>query len=565
MIIKNSFSILLLSMALLLNVTSCVSDIKNELSSDTVDYTNLDLPDRPNIVWIVAEDLSAYIPSYGDSTVQTPNIDRLVREGVRYTHMYSPSGVCAPSRAAIATGMYPTRTGAMHMRTGPWYSSNNVERALKNYPRNAYEAIPPEGTHMLSTYLRQAGYYCSNNAKEDYQFLKELTAWDDSSNQAHYKNRKPGQPFYSIFNIGVTHESQIWRKADDTLLVDENLEVPVEPYLPDTEIAKRDIRRMYSNIVAMDHRVGEILKELEEANLMDSTIIFWYTDHGGPLPRQKRTVYHSGLHVPLVVRFPHQQLAGSTDDQLLSFIDFKPTMLSLAGIQPPDYVDGKAWLGDFMEDDEREYLFAAADRFDNETDKIRAAFDDRYKLIRYYHQDQPYYLPVKYRETMPIMKELLRLRDEGNLTPKQALWFRPTKDSIEFFDTWNDPDELNNLANEESMQEEIEVLRQQMDAWIARTNDLGIMPEEKFLSQLWPDGRQPVTADPEISLDGSKISITSETPSASIGYQWVENEEELSDAWRIYQAEISPQEGKMLFVRAHRIGYRPSQLVSMDF
>ncbi|MEL6651971.1 MAG: sulfatase-like hydrolase/transferase, partial [Bacteroidota bacterium] len=289
-------------------------------------------PEKPNILWIVAEDLSPVLPDFGDPTIETPNVSRLVAEGVRYTNVYSPSGVCAPSRAALSTGMYPSSIGANHMRTGPWYADlppgifeEHVARQAKNMPEGVapYEAVPPAEVMMHGEAMRRLGYYCTNNAKEDYQFRKTLTAWDECSNQAHWRNRPEGKPFFSIFNIGVTHESRIWAKAEDSLWVDENLNVPVPPYLPDNAIGQRDVRRMYSNIKEMDNRVGVILAELEEDGLLENTIVFWYTDHGGPLPRQKRLLYDSGMRVPMAIRFPNQAYAGTTDDRLISFIDFR--------------------------------------------------------------------------------------------------------------------------------------------------------------------------------------------------------------------------------------------------
>lgn len=548
----------LLCICLFALLISCVPDRPAQVTGP--DYSTLVLPDTPNIVWIVAEDLSGFIPSFGDSTVETPNISRLVEEGVKYTRFFSPSGVCAPSRAAIATGMYPTRIGAHHMRTGPWFRFTTTERAIENYPRDAYEAMPPEGVHMLSTYLREAGYYCSNNPKEDYQFRSEMVAWDESSFQAHWKKRAPGQPFYAIFNLDNTHESMIWRKAKDSLLVSPTLEVPVLPYLPDTEVAKNDLRRLYSNIVEMDRRVGDIMSELDSAGLLENTIVFWYTDHGGPLPRMKRTVYDAGIHSPLIVRFPKRQLAGKVDTQLLSFIDLKPTTLSLAGIKPPDYVDGKAWLGEFTDPTPRKYVFSAADRFDNWTDKIRAVRDHRYKLIRYYNLDQPYYLPVRYRETMPIMQELLRLRDAGELTPEQALWFRRTKDSIEFFDTWNDPHELNNIADDPTYADKIDEMRAELDVWIRNTQDKGMMTEEQYVESIWPNGEQPKTADPIAVLTDSMIFLSSSTPMTHIGYQWARTRDSLSRRWTIYKEPIGLT-ADSLFYRAHRIGYKPSNLM----
>jgi len=523
-----------------------------------INYDNLQLPERPNILWLVAEDLSAFIPPFGDSTVATPNLSRLAREGVRYTHFFSPSPVCAPARSAIATGMYPTRIGAMHMRTGPWFTFGIRDEIVNSQPRPSYEALPPPEVQMHSTYLRKNGYYCSNNWKEDYQFRVEMTAWDESSRQAHWRNREPGQPFFSIFNFMVTHESRLWIKEKDSLWVDEDLEVPVPPYFPDTEVTRANLRRMYSNIKEMDFQVGEILDQLEEDGLLDNTIIFWYTDHGGPVPRHKRTIYDTGLHAPLIIRFPDQQLAGQVDSQLLSFIDLKPTLLSLAGIAPPDYVDGQAWLGEYAGESPRQYIHAAADRFDNQHDRIRAVRDRRFKYIRNYIPEQSYYLPVKYREEIPIMKELLRLREAGQLNEIQSLWFREPKDPEELFDTYADPFELNNLAGDPQYADKLKELGQEMDRWIAQTNDLGMMPEEEYIEQIWPGGRQAVTAAPQIEKQGDQWIISCETEGAAIGYQWLEEGEEPGPSWEIYQGPINDVPGKRLVARAHRIGYRPS-------
>ena len=393
-------------------------------SGQVEDATDTNLDFRPNIVWIVAEDLSPIIPPFGDSTITTPTLSRLAAEGVRYSHLFSPSGVCAPSRAAIATGMYQNHIGAHHMRTGgnPRFLPEGVI---------PYEAMPPAGVKMHSEYLREAGYYVTNNAKEDYQFKKPVTAWNESSRQAHWKNRKPGQPFFAIFNLRITHESQVWARAKDSLWVPEDLDVPVPPYLPDNEIGQRDVRQVYSNIKQMDKQAGDILAELESEGLLDSTIVFWYSDHGGPLPRQKRLLYDSGMHVPMIIRFPGMERAGEIDDELISFIDLKPTILSLAGVEPPAYVDGRAFLGEHASPEERTYVHGAADRFDEEYDMIRAVRDHRFKYMRNFQTEKPYYLPVAYREQMPIMQELLRMRDAGELNEYQAQWFRQTKEEEE--------------------------------------------------------------------------------------------------------------------------------------
>ena len=517
------------------------------------------LPITPNILWLVAEDLSPIIPPFGDNTVATPNLTRLANEGIRYTQVFSSSGVCAPSRAAIATGMYQNRIGAQHMRTTN-IADFGVEGVIP------YEAVPPPYVKMHSQYFREAGYYTSNNAKEDYQFRKSVTAWDESSNTAHWRNRAEGQAFFSIFNFGITHESQIWRQAENPLLVDENLTVPVPPYLADTKIGRQDIRRVYSNIVAMDRQVGEILDQLEEDGLLNSTIIFWYTDHGGPLPRQKRLLYDSGMHLPLIIRFPDQYRAGEIDEQLISFVDFKSTILSLAGIEPPDYVDGRAFVGEYATTAARHYVHGAADRFDSKYDMIRAVRDDRFKYLRNFNPEKPYYLPLPYREQMPAMQELLRMRDAGELDPVQAQWFRTSKAPEELFDTLNDPYELNNIAADPAYTDKLAELSKEMDSWMRFIDDKGLMPEENLIQSMWPNGIQPATLAPiarKSSNDGL-ITLHSKTEGASIGYQLLSGIEELGPTWQIYQSPLAVRENQRLLVIAHRIGFAPSPTITVE-
>ena len=538
-------SLLLLLLGIL---WSCSTEPKEEEITPTF---------KPNILWLVAEDLSPVIPSFGDSTITTPTLSRLAAEGIRYTRVFSPSGVCAPSRAAISTGMYQNHIGAHHMRTrgNPKFFPPGLQ---------PYEAMPPARVKMHSEYLRRIGYYCTNNAKEDYQFNKPVTAWDESSRQAHWRNRKPGQPFFAIFNFEVTHESRIWRKAEDSLWVDPQLKIPVPPYLPDNEVGQRDVRRMYSNIREMDHQIGQVIKQLEEDGLLDSTIIVWYTDHGGPLPRQKRLLYDSGTRVPMIIRFPDKRQAGEIDDQLISFIDFKPTLLSLVGIVPPDYLDGRAFLGEHVTKPKRKYVHGAADRFDEQYDLIRSVRDERYKYMRNFRPEQGYYLPVAYREQMPVMQELLRMRDAGELNEYQAQWFRPKKPKEELFDTENDPHELNNLADDPQYAEKLAELRAECDRWREEINDPGEMPEKEFVESIWPGGKQPLTAPPVAEKQGDEIALRSETEGASIGFQVVAKGADLGKTWQVYTEPISLNEGQKLVAVAHRIGYVPSEQVVVE-
>src|SRR5690606_14719744 len=284
--------------------------------------------EKPNVLWITVEDMSPHLPSFGDSTVATPHIDRLAKEGIRYSNFFSVSGVCAPSRAAIATGMYPTTIGAMHMRTMRRTSSLDMISDPELLAIPTYEAVPPAEVKVFTEFLRKEGYYCTNNSKTDYQFAVPITAWDENSNKGHWRNRPSDAPFFAVFNITTTHESQVWERKDQPIQVDP-ASVPLPPYYPDSPIIRKDIARNYDNIRVMDEQVGAIMQELEEDGLLENTIVFFYSDHGSGLPRSKRWVYDSGIKAPLIIRFPDKQKQGTVDEQLISFIDLAPTMLSL--------------------------------------------------------------------------------------------------------------------------------------------------------------------------------------------------------------------------------------------
>lgn len=527
---------------------------------------SLALPFRPNILWLVAEDLSPVIPPFGDSSCTTPALSRLAKEGIRYPNTFSCAGVCAPSRASLAMGMYQTRIGAQDMRTGPWMvgtpSKQMIDGQRSAFPEGMeyYEAVPPAGAHMHSEYMRMAGYYCTNRFKQDYQFIAPVTAWDDCSPTAHWRGRKPGQPFFSIFNFEVCHESQIWEKAKDSLWLKDDALVTVPPYLPSTPTAMRDIRRMYSNVMEMDSQVGKILDKLEQDGLLDSTIVFWYSDHGGPLPRQKRLCYDSGLRVPLIIRFPNKWRQGQIDSQLISFVDFLPSIVSIAGVKPPDGIDGRSFLGSYTNSTQRKYIHGAADRFDERYDMIRAVRDRQYKYLRNFYPEKPYYLPVAYREKMPIMQEMLRLHKSGALNPAQEQWFRSKKDPEELFDTYTDLFELHNLASDPAYANKLTELRNECDRWMKDTQDKGLMNEKEMVHMMWGGDKQPVTQDPTISSAANLTQIQSSTPGASIGYKIIHDSHE-PKSWVIYQSPFAMLPGDKIKAIAHRIGYAPSRIL----
>ena len=538
---------------------------------------------KPNIIWLVAEDLSPYLPSFGDSTIVTPNLDRLAKEGVRYSNVFSVSGVCAPSRSAIVTGMYPTSIGAHHMRT------LSQQPAAKEKGLINYEVVPPPNVKMVSQILRENGYYCTNNKKEDYQFYKSVLAWDESSIFAHWRNRPEDSKFFSVFNFGVTHESNLWdpwyRQFDldpfppdrdvgkwweqfsgieKSLYVSKDIHIDIPPYLPDNITVRNDMMRMYSNIVEMDEKVGLIIDQLEEDGLLEETIIVFYTDHGGPLPRQKRLLYDSGIKVPMIIRYPNKVRAGEIDERMISFVDFAPTLLSMVEIEPPDYYHGLPFEGLFKSKNDRKFIHAAADRFDEYYDQIRAVRDKQYKYLRNYNTDKPYYLPLEYRERMNSMQELLLLEKEGKLNENQMQWFRKSKPEEELFDTFSDPHELRNLANEPNFEKKLIELRKECDRWIQNTNDKGFMQETDLIETFWPDKKQPKTAEPIITIIDGMLHITCETDGAVIGYRYRPSDIKPHLGWRPYTKPFKVDGKQEVELISHRIGFLPSLIIKYE-
>lgn len=509
---------------------------------------------RPNILWLSVEDMSPWLNCYGDSTVPTPNIDRLAREGVRYDKAFSTAGVCAPSRCAIITGMYQTSVGGHNMRTF------NIYPEVEGVPRN-YSIVPPPEVKAFPEYLRAAGYYCTNNVKTDYQFIAPPTVWDESSNTAHYKNRAEGQPFFAIFNSTITHESQVWTRSDRPLRVSPD-KVTVPPFYPDTDSVRRDIARFYTNISEMDDWVGERLRELEESGEMDNTIIFFWSDHGSGLPFYKREITDRGMWSALIVRYPDKRNAGTVVTDLVSFVDLAPTVLSLAGIKPPDHMQGQAFAGAYQARKPRQYVFGARDRMDIPVDRVRSVRDDKFRYVRNFNPHLPAYQDIPYRLQQPLMREIIRYRDQGKLNSVQQQWFKAPRDAEELYVLSEDPYELNNVANDPRYQKDLNRLRKVMEKWIRDTNDLGRIPEPQLLKQMWGGQDQPpVTLDPVITASGSTIHITCATEGASIGYQVLEPGETPSERWSVYTGPFTA-EGKSVVAIAHRIGYQPSQKIT---
>jgi arylsulfatase A-like enzyme len=510
--------------------------------------------------------MSPHIGAYGDALARTPVLDGLARESIRYTHAFTTAPVCAPSRAAIITGMYQTAIGAQHMRT--------TEDRVPELP-GPYLAVPPFYVKAFPEYLRAAGYYTSNRAKTDYQFGVPFTIWDDLGPTAHWRNRADrSQPFFSVFNLEVTHESQIFptspaRKGKP--LVTDPARINMPPYYPDTPLVREELARMYDNIADMDGQVGEILRQLESDGLADNTIVFYWSDHGDGVPRSKRSLYDSGLRVPLMIRSPKISGAvASVNDQLVSMIDLAPTVLALAGVEIPAHLQGRVLVGPKAAP-APQFVFGARDRMDIEYDMMRSARDGRFLYVRNFAPEQPYAGHIIYRNQSNIMQEWFRLQAERSLTGSAALWMRTSRPAEELYDTIADPHQIRNLAAEPVHKQTLERLRTAVTDWMTRIDDQGLVNEPEMIQRMWPGGVQPETAQPYIvprrELDAPsrrasmaftapmEVVIYVPTQGASIGYT---TEEGPAAKWRLYTGPIRVDAPMTLRAKAIRYGYTES-------
>lgn len=427
-------------------------------------------PTRPNILWLTAEDISPQLGCYGDAYAVTPNLDRFAQQSVRYDQAFGITGVCAPNRSCLITGVYPSRLGSHGMRS---------------------TVTLPDRVKCFTEYLRAAGYYCCNNVKTDYNFAVPKTAWNESSRKAHYKNCRAGQPFFAVFNHTVSHESQIRVSEEQYQRNTARLtpaqrrdpaQAPVPPYHPDTPEVRRDWARYYDNITAMDYQIGDLLQELEEAGLADDTIVFFFGDNGAGVPGCKKWVWDSGLRVPLIIRFPKkwEHLApgapGSSTDRLVSFVDFAPTVLSLAGVKSPLHFQGRAFLGKHAEKP-REFAYALRDRMAERFDCVRVVRDRRYQYNRNFLPHLSWSQFISYTEEMPTMQAWRALAEAGKLAGPPARYFEPRKPVEELYDVVADPHQIHNLAGDPRHRGALQQFRAECERWMLAAGDLGLLPE----------------------------------------------------------------------------------------
>jgi N-sulfoglucosamine sulfohydrolase len=450
---------------------------------------------RPNILWLTAEDMSPHLGVYGDPYATTPQLDKFAETAVRYTHAFATAPVCSPARSTLITGMYATSLGTQRLRS--------------QFP------VPAE-IRAFSAWLREAGYYCSNRVKTDYNLADEARfiadAWDESSSQAHWRNKTPGQPFFAVFNFMTTHQSRtsVWLHEEFEREVGAHL-VPgqrhdparanLPPYYPDTEEARRAWARYHDCITRMDQEVADLLAELDADGLADDTIVFFYSDHGMGMPRGKRLLHDSGLHVPLLIRFPEtwRHLApappGATTDRLVSFVDFAPTVLSLCGVTIPEPMQGVPFLGP-LAGPPRDYLHGARDRVDEVFDLSRSVRDHHWLYIRNYMPHLSWMPPERYSDGSTFRQEWKRLAAAGQLGVHQLTYASPRRAMEELYDTRKDPHQLVNLASAPEHQETLARMRAALHRWQVDTRDLGFLTEPQVWERLresstpWALGRE---------------------------------------------------------------------------
>ena len=555
-----------------LGLSACANDTTDPVRS----VSESDAAARPNIVLILFEDMSSRVRSFGDRLAHTPNFDRLAAEGVRYTNVFTTSGVCAPSRAALITGQYQQTIGAQHMRTmAPAGGTGGGPQG--------YFAVPPPHIKAFPERLRSVGYYTSNNSKTDYQFGQPFTIWNRSEPGADWSQRAAGQPFFHMVSLFNTHESAIWpvdmektpANQDFYGLVSRNRQafkdrgartdpdaVSVPPYLPDTPIVRRDLATHYDNIAHTDLALGALYDRLADEGLLANTIVIVSSDHGDGLPRMKRSLYDSGLHVPMVIRFPDGRDAGTVNDELISFVDLAPTILSWADAPNPDHLAGFDFEGDDR-DPSREYIFAAQDRMDFDPNHRRAVRDRRFKLIQNFSPGDRYFVPLAFRDVQPTMRELWNGLEAGTLSKAAQHLFEPMPE-FQLYDLASDPHEIRNLSDAPEHAATVTRLKTVLDDWMLAHPDMSRVPEADMIQAMWPDGVQPVTAAPTLTYvdhaGARRVELRSTTDGASIGFRLNTSSED----WTLYTGPFDVPSGSRVQAKAIRYGFKESAIVTFD-
>lgn len=542
--------------------------------------------DRPNIVFILAEDLSPRFGCYGDKVARTPNIDALAKEGVIFTNAYTMAGVSSPSRAGLITGVFQNFTGLQNMRCAA-------------FPGGKYAGVPPSNVKAYPEMLRRNGYFTYGDVKFDFQFVNSVpdsgpfTIWDEHGNYGNFEDQllRPvwrefdlkDKPFFINYNPQITHESGLFKPdalpkgMRPTSQMWENMrakykptptdpkDVVLDPFWADTPETREEVALFYDNIQVMDMQVGDVVKNLKEDGLWDNTIIIVSTDHGDCLPRHKRDNYESSTHVPLVVRIPEKyrpqwfKAVNTKDDRLISFEDLTPTILGFAGVEKPDYMYGINLAANQPE--KRPYVYGVRGR-QGEIQEFRTYSvlgSDGFQYLRNLDLT-PNGTSIAYRNFSKTQQALNKLNTEGGLNANQKKWFEE-KEMEELYDLKKDPFQLNNVAKDPKYSKVLATYREALDEWRNRGNDMNLVPEAVMVKDLLDaNGQQRSTLPPIAVQDeiNKKIYVSNRTEGASIGYSFD------GKKWELYTGSFSAPKGiKTILVKAVKYGWKESDISTL--
>lgn len=411
-----------------------------------------------NLVWIVIEDASPHIGCYGETLIKTPHIDRMAQEGIRCSSAFVTAPVCSPSRSAMLSGMYQSTLGVHNHRSQ--VSSGKGGGNVAYYA--SYEV--PRSVKLIPEIFRDAGYYVTNKSKTDYNFIPTSKLYSGSD----WKKAPAKQPIFAQFQLKGGKNRKAKSNADPD-------KVDLPPYYPDHPELRQDWAKYLDSWVETDKEVGRILADLEKAGRLDSTAVFLWTDHGVSHLRGKQFLYEEGLRVPMIIRLPGKQRAGTVRDDLIEHIDVAACSLKLAGIKIPQNVQGRDFLA--VDYKPREYIFAGRDRCDETVDILRCVRDSRYKYIRNFMSHLPHAQPSQYKDGKKIVQVIRGLHKEGKLNEQQARPFAHHRPPEELYDLHSDPHELVNLAGMPKHQKKLATMRKALSQRMTETRDVGLIPE----------------------------------------------------------------------------------------
>jgi N-sulfoglucosamine sulfohydrolase len=421
--------------------------------------------DRPNVLWIIGDDLGCEVSCYGDRVARTPNIDRLAAEGVRFTQFHTTAPVCSASRSGFNVGLYQIATGTHHHRS---------------HRDDGYRLPPP--ARLITERFREAGYFTCNvtdiapgvrgTAKTDFNFT-----FPKPFDGRHWSERKPGQPFYGQINFQAPHKGPAFVAARKRKNLVDPRRVELPPFYPDHPVVRDEMANYLDAVQMLDEQVGVVRESLERDKLLDNTVIVFFGDNGRCLLRGKQWLYDHGTHVPLIVRWPGVAKPGTVRDEPSTALDMNATSLFAAGIPIPEVYHGRPLFGPQAKP--HDAIFTARDRCDETLDRIRAIRDRRYHYIRNYMPERPYTQPNEYiRTSYPTLGVLQELHAAGKLDATQELFMAPRKPEVEFYDTQRDPFEVHNLAGDPAQKRRVADYGKRLEAWVAEMKDAGATPEK---------------------------------------------------------------------------------------